>query len=245
MEFEAPVKAKLEAAFSVKSGETVGSDQNFTLRADAGRRITYEVTWSETWQVGEADINGVTIPYEVRTGLKADVGSGAPESCPATPTAHAVSTTTTPLSTYTSVPPTTTPVPPSSVPASPIPPTVIPTVEPTVTSVPPSLVIPSPIPPTMTSSPTNTLQTSQQPITALSYPCSANVVSSDVTILNVVRADASENAPLVNPVRPNATVLLLGYVKTSSKWYQIRYDDAKSIGWIPAEYIITSVKCTN
>ncbi len=96
IEFDAPVKAKLEAEFSVKDGETVVSNQDFKLKAEAGSRVTYEITWGETWQVGEADVNGITIPYEIRTGLKGDVGSGQPQLCPAALTAQAIPATLSP-----------------------------------------------------------------------------------------------------------------------------------------------------
>ncbi len=80
-EIESTVVSMLEAEFNVQNGETVESSQTMSLTANAGQRVIYDVTWSETWIVGELAFGDLTIPFEILTGIKADITGTIPEPC--------------------------------------------------------------------------------------------------------------------------------------------------------------------
>ena len=77
------------------------------------------------------------------------------------------------------------------------------------------------------------------------YPCDGQIVSHSSALLNVVRANPSDNAPLRNLIRQGITVRILassGETRTKI-WHQIADPSGDYLGWIPAEYIILSEDC--
>jgi formylglycine-generating enzyme required for sulfatase activity len=78
------VQARIETTFNISEGETKSVKQNIQMSVGPGNRVTYELTWNESWLTGNVIINelDLTLPYRVRTGLQLIVESGAPERCP-------------------------------------------------------------------------------------------------------------------------------------------------------------------
>jgi subtilisin family serine protease len=95
----------------------------------------------------------------------------------------------------------------------------------------------------MTYTPTN-IATPSPASVSREYPCEASVIDSEARNLNVVRARASNNAPLVRPVTPNEQVVITSSTVVSGTiWYQITYRDSQSSGWVSIDYVIPSENC--
>ncbi len=104
---------------------------------------------------------------------------------------------------------------------------------------------PTNIPPTLT--PTlkiNTPVPTTQSNTSGGYPCTGQIVDSNASTLNVVRANPSRTAPLVRAVTPNLTVTLVEERNADGqRWYKITYGDSQSSGWIQIDYVVKSANC--
>lgn len=82
-EIKALIEAKLEAQFSIKNGQTIEHKQTIDMPVGAREIITYEVTWYETWKVGEVTVGNLPpVPYQARTGVRADSVAKVPGPCP-------------------------------------------------------------------------------------------------------------------------------------------------------------------
>jgi hypothetical protein len=113
------VSAKLETQLGVENGETTSAQQDITVEVAPGTQVTYTITWYETWQVGDAVVGSVTIPYRVRTGVRGDLGSGTSQQCSG---AQSITQPTLPAASATAInlptlpPPAATTVPPTAQP---------------------------------------------------------------------------------------------------------------------------------
>jgi hypothetical protein len=228
------IKAKIETNFSIAIEETESQTFDTIVGVEAGKQVTYELEWFETWQVGEVVIDelDLQIPYRVRTGLQPELQTGLPQICPTfeTPTLTTTMTDTpNPSQTYTNTPTithTATQIPPTW--------TLTPSLVPSATNT----LIPSPIPTHIIPTVTATIS----PIINTGYPCEAQVIDNDSTALNVIRAYASPNAILISPIQPNESVNIIQRRTVSGIiWYEIMYSGGR--GWIAIDYLILQPNC--
>jgi hypothetical protein len=200
------VKVTLAAEFNISEGETRSASQNVRVEVDPGTQVTYQLTWYESWQVGDVVIDNLnlTIPYRVRTGVQSELRSGSPQACPTTTILSPATPTETPTLTLTPAPtdtPTLTPRTPAltdkvtDVPTDTDTPTLTPTVPSptdtaTVAPIPTytATQMPTPILPTDTPTLMSTLVTATIVPTCIPTPIQQTVAPSVLT----VRARATE-----------------------------------------------------
>ena len=73
------------------------------------------------------------------------------------------------------------------------------------------------------------------------YPCEGVIVSRSSSLLNVVRSNPSDSAPLRNPIEQGSRIRILRKIEESQVdvWYQIANMNNVSLGWVRAEYLIS------
>jgi hypothetical protein len=216
------VKANVAVQFDVSEGETRTASQNVTVEVDAGNQIIYELTWYETWQVGDAVIDSLnlTLPYRIRTGVQGELRSSTPTPCPI---AVVIATDI---------------LPPQIASDTPI------VTIPTATNMPSAT-------PTQPPQPTQLLAIATVFVSAATatqgYPCEGQIISRipETTMLNVVRLSPSTSAPSNDPIQQSTKIIILERLQKTltEMWYRTANMESKSIGWILSQYVVLSKSC--
>lgn len=117
--------------------------------------------------------------------------------------------------------------------------TTTPTLSPTNTAIPLPTRTPQP-----TQLPTATYDVASQMTGNHPFPCEGQIVSSEVTILNVLHASPSDRSPFRQPVQPGITVIIQEISEGSREtWYKIADINNKFLGWISVDYLVQPISC--